>query len=178
VTPELVDALSYEELRRVTQGQEPVPLLADVLSRCNGRARMIIDVKQQGIASSLRRLLEVERATESWIWTHDGLIARECINEFRAMVPVSLIVRPDLASLWGRHQMMRLARDGGLDGLLFEHPDVDQSLLERAAEVGLSLHCGRTNEPADISRVRSLSVASISSDFPERLLAHTALLPT
>lgn len=175
--PYPVDELTLDELQRVTAGAGPVPLLADALARCDGRPRLVVDVKQRGIAVLLQRLIEARPGTETWVWTHDGAIARECIDVFKGTVPVSLIVRPELVSLWGRPKAMRLARKGGLDGLLFEHPDVDWPLLERAAKVGLTLHCGRTNEPEDIARLRSLPIASICSDFPERVLAATEFRP-
>lgn len=164
-----VDELTYAETQRLTPGGEPVSLLSDALALCAGRALLVVDVKQQGVALALRRLLTVARTTETWVWTHDPTIARELVDVLDGSVPVSLIVRPDLAGLWGRAEAMRLARNGGLAGLLFEHPDVDSALVERASTAGLALHCGRTNEAADIARVLALPLTSVSSDFPGRL---------
>jgi hypothetical protein len=145
---------------------------------CAGRTRLVIDVKQHGIAGLLEAVLHAysDRA-EAWVWTHDPAIARECIDAFGGMVPVSLIVRPVQADLWASDAGLALARNEGLTGLLFEHPDLSSELVERATAAGLALHCGRTNEPADIARVFEAGPVSMCSDYPERALAVRAAGP-
>lgn len=170
-----IDRVDFARLAPLTLAGEPagerlIPL-EEALAMCAGRTRLVIDVKQQGIAGLLEAMLHVYRdRTESWVWTHDPVIARECIDVLGSLAPVSLIVRPQEASQWSSDVGLMLARTAGLSGLLFEHPDVDASLVERAREAGLSLHCGRTNEPEDIARVFQAAPDSMCSDFPERAM--------
>lgn len=104
------------------------------------------------------------------MWSHDIAIVRACIEVFAGSIPVSLIVRPALVDHWKTVEAMELAFERGLSGLIFEQPFVDAALIERATALGLALHCGRTNKPADIARVLELGPTSICSDFPERVL--------
>ncbi len=173
-----IDRVDYADLPRFTGPTAPILPLDEALSMCAGRSRLVIDVKQHGIARQLEATLHAfTDRVEAWVWTHDPAIARECIDTLRGSHPVSLIVRPHQASLWGSDAGLRLARSRGLDGLLFEHPDLSAGLITRANEAGLTLHCGRTNDPADIARVFEANPASMCSDFPAVAQAVAASSP-
>jgi glycerophosphoryl diester phosphodiesterase len=174
--PRNIDEIDYADLAAVRLIGAPddgaVLPLEEALALCAGRARLVIDVKQAGIAGALEAMLHAfADRTETWVWTHDPAIARECIDAMSPAIAVSLIVRPKQVPLWSAPEGIALAHAEGLTGLLFEHPYVDGQLIDRAHEAGVTLHCGRTNEPHDIARILTIGPASICSDFPERVIA-------
>lgn len=182
--PRHIEDVDYSDLLALSRSDEraegSVPLLTEMLALCAGRLRLVIDVKQGGIAPQLEAVLHAySNRTETWVWSHDPDIALECVAALRGSVPVSLIVRPWAVGTWQTAEGMIRARELGFSGLLFEHPHVDADLLTRAAHQRIALHCGRTNEPDEIERVLHLGPASMCSDFPERAVAiHDRLLLT
>ena len=65
-----VASLSFDELRALDAGGEPVPALADVLDLTIGTAALVIEIKQPGIEQSIA---EVVREREG-VNGYDGLV--------------------------------------------------------------------------------------------------------
>ena len=153
--------LTYDELRQFDAGfGEPVPLLTDVLDELGARCLLNIELKEAGIASEVKRLV-LERRLERRV-----IISSFQWHELASAVPeipVALL-SSKLANLLSAAVEFRATAI---------HPCKDivtPTLIQAAREAKLQVNIWTVNNPAEISKFRSLGADGIFTDFPERCL--------
>jgi glycerophosphoryl diester phosphodiesterase len=154
-----VRKLSYEQLRRFDAGfGEPIPLLTDVLDEFGGRCLLNIELKDAGIASDVKELVQQRQLAghvivSAFEWKELQLLGPE--------IPIALLSSKS-------KNLISRARD--LDAAAI-HPRCDivsRALLAAAREAELRVHVWTVNDPAEVTRFRDLGVDGIFTDFPER----------
>lgn len=153
---------------------EPVPTLQQAIEEAAGKTCLVIDVKQPGLDISLRSLLEECHAGPCWVWTADPGTARSLRSTLPRWVLVSRICTPAATSRAGIRCLLEEASRYELDGILLESDCVEHRWAVEAAERGLQLHSGVTNETSRIAELARIGVDSVSTDFPSIALADAA----
>ncbi|HKA68055.1 MAG TPA: glycerophosphodiester phosphodiesterase [Actinomycetes bacterium] len=168
--------LPYETVRRaLIAGQEPIPLLTDLLEEFPD-ARINIDVKE---VSAIGPLIEVIRRT--------GCIDRVCVASFsdRRLAAVRAALGPRLCTAVGPiealglrtatlfERLRRLAPEGipcvQLPARIGPLPVVDERLVGTAHSLGMHVHVWTIDDPATMHRLLDLGVDGIMTDQPEVL---------
>jgi len=171
-----VDALSFDELRRLDAGSwkdpafagERVPTLEEVVDALPARVAVFAELKAgsaraPGIEDDLARLL-AER----------DLLGRVRVSSFdhRALARLrQLLPAVSTGALFVALPVdpVAIARACGAQAI---HPNfryLTRDVVDEAHRAGLAVHAWTVNEPADIVAVRGLGVDGIMSDHPERL---------
>ena len=164
-------SLAYLRTLKV-KGTEQIPLLSEVLSLLQGRARAQIELKGGGSGQPTGRYLTTLLA-EGWSadsflvssFDHEELAAfkREC-----PLVPIGILLygypinTPDIARVLGAYSV---------------HLDVDTVTPKRVStlhEFGLKVFVYTVNEPNDIAAMRAIGVDGVFSDYPDRVLSTNA----
>jgi len=154
-----VRSLTYADLRKFDAGfGSSIPLLADVLDEFGARCLLNVELKENGIAADIKKLI-LERRLER----HVILSSFEWQELARAVpeIPIGLL-SSKLANL------IAAARDLRATAI---HPCKDivtPTLIEAARDAGLQIHVWTVNDPAEISKFRSFGADGIFTDFPER----------
>ncbi len=154
-----VRSLTYADLCKYDAGfGNPIPLLADVLDEFGARCLLNIELKENGIADDVKKLV-LERRLER----HVILSSFEWQELARAVpeIPIGLL-SSKLANL------IAAARDLRATAIHPQKDVVTPTVIEAAREVGLQIHVWTVNHPAEISKFRSLGADGIFTDFPER----------
>lgn len=163
VTLEELSAVRVSPLHAYAEPQ-PVPTLAQTLERIDGRAILVIEIKQPGVEAAVARIVRAAGATERcWIWAFDPAV---CVASRRELpeVPVALNVGPGSGERFGFDSYLEFAERERLAAVSLAHAMVDADEVARAHERGLAVYTWTVNEPADIERVRDASVDAICGD--------------
>ena len=154
-----VRSLNYAALCKFDAGfGSPIPLLADVLDEFGARCLLNIELKENGIADDVKKLV-LERRLErhiilsSFEWQELASAVPE--------IPIGLL-SSKLANIISAARDLRATA-------IHPHKDVvTPTVIETAREAGLQIHVWTVNDPAEISKFRSLGADGIFTDFPER----------
>jgi|SRR6266850_566968 len=153
--------LTYDELREFDAGfGEPIPLLTDVLDEFGARCLLNIELKEAGIANEVKRLV-LERRLERHV-----IISAFEWQELASSVPeipIALLSSKPADLISAARQLRAMAI----------HPCKDivtSALIQAAREAQLQVNIWTVNDPAEISKFRSLGADGIFTDFPERCL--------
>ncbi len=154
-----VSDLTYDELSKFDAGfGSPIPRLADVLDEFGTRCLLNIEVKETGIADDVKKLV-LERRLERHVIL-SSFQWQELKGAF-PKIPLGLL-SSKLADLISAARQLHARA-------IHPHKDiVTPSLIEAARDAKLQIHVWTVNDPAEISRFRSLGVDGIFTDFPER----------
>src|SRR6185436_2468120 len=151
--------LSYDQLRQFDAGfGEPIPLLADVLDEFGSQCLLNIELKDAGIARDVKALV-LERRLERHVIV--SAFEWEELRPLPPEVPIGLL-SSKLENLFSSAAELRASAI---------HPRRDivtRTLIAAARQAKLLVYVWTVNEPAEISRLRDLTVDGIFSDFPER----------
>jgi glycerophosphoryl diester phosphodiesterase len=149
--------LSCAQLQQLDAGfGERIPLLIDVLDEFGAQCLLNIELKDEGIAPDVKRMvmerrLERQVIVSSFQWDQ--------LEPFRSEVPIALLSST-------RENLIRSAQELGATAI---HPRCDivtEQLIVDAHEAQLRVHVWTVNEAADISRFRALGADGIFTDFP------------
>jgi len=180
--------LPYETVRRARiAGQEPIPLLTDLLDAFPD-ARINVDVKE---ISAIRPLVDVIKRT--------GCIDRVCVASFsdRRLAAVRAALGPRLCTAVGPIEALglrtatlseRLHRLAPAGVPCVQLPDrigpltvVDERLVTIAHSLGMHVHVWTIDDPATMHRLLDLGVDGIMTDrlevLRDVLVARNAWLP-
>ena len=153
--------LTYDQLRQFDAGfGEPIPLLTDVLGQFGTQCLLNIELKESDIAHAVKQLV-LERQLERQV-----IISSFDWQELACAVPEipTALLSSKLDDLLSAAHQLRAAAI---------HPRkeiVTSTLIEAAQQAKLQVNIWTVNDPADISRFRTLGADGIFTDFPERCL--------
>ncbi len=163
VTAEQLSTVRVSPLHAYAEPQ-PVPTLAQTLECVDGRAILVIEVKQPGVEADVARIVRAaDAADRCWIWAFDPAV---CVASRRELpeVPVALNVNPRSGERFGFDSYLQVAEREGLAAVSLAHAMIDADEVARAHERGLAVYTWTVNEPADIERVRDAGVDAICGD--------------
>jgi glycerophosphoryl diester phosphodiesterase len=178
-----VNDLTLAELKSLDAGSwydprfrgEKIPTLAEVLTMCKGKARVLLDLKETGVVYQERVRVDVEKHGES-----DRLVigvrSVEQARAFRKWFPraqqIGLIPKPaDIESF----------REAGVESIRLWPAWVkaDATLVARVAKTGAHLHLnGTLGTKAEVAELLKHRPHSLSSDNPAELIKSLAELRT
>lgn len=151
---------------------ERVPTLAQVLTLCNDKIDVLLDLKESGDEYD-RKVVETVKAHGDPKRIIVGARSVEQAKRFRKLLPqarqLGLIEKPDEIESYAAAgvEMIRL----------WPKWLTDSSLVERVRKAGVKLHLnGTTGERDEISELLKHRPDSLSSDNPARLIATLAEL--
>jgi glycerophosphoryl diester phosphodiesterase len=155
------------DIRRLDAGDgQPPPTLEELLDRVRGRCGLYCELKADGTPAP----------------------AAEAVNS-RGMDDDVLFISFDAQRLANIHKLLPSARTGLLFGresfddilpaiqlaraemIGVNHRDLSLNTVARAAEAGLQVGAWTPNTTAEMAAMIAMGVVSITSDFPDRLLA-------
>ena len=152
--------LSYAELQQLDAGSgERIPLLTDVLDEFARRCLLNVELKDDGIALDVKKLV-LERKLEGQV-----IVSAFDWDELRPLVP-------DLPTALLSSHPENLVLAAIKRGAAAIHPRWDittASLVHATHEAKLRVHVWTVNDPAEISRFREMEVDGVFTDFPDGL---------
>jgi glycerophosphoryl diester phosphodiesterase len=176
--PHAVASLTLEQMRgvRVTDpfgglGPQPVPTLEEALALVAGRAIVVIDVCASGLVEAITQAV---RAADAESWCRVTTPAAEEAGAYALALPGAktlLTVPYQRATPEGLAEAIDTANLLGLAGVNPNYRSMGPLLLLEASLVGVEVATWTVNEPPDIARICTAGVSSITSDYPERVLA-------
>ena len=148
---------------------EPVPTLAAVLDRVNGRGLLVVEVKDAGIERAVAAVIR-DRGAESrcWIWAFDPAVASACRSALPA-VPAALLSAPGSGAQYGYDSALNVAATAGLAAVSLHHSLVDDDIVRAAHARGLQIYTWSVDEPRDIRKVIGAGVDAVCGNFPLRI---------
>lgn len=141
-----------------------LPLLADALCTASGRIGMMIEIKTEGIAKQICRMVKEVQFNGTVIYAsffHDELLkVRREEPQAQTMALIEAVPVNQTA----------FAKDAHAShvGVAFE--TLTPSFLKALHNRSLRVFTYTVNEPADIQTARAMGVDGIISNYPERLL--------
>ena len=171
-----VDALAFEELRRLDAGSwkgrefagERIPTFDEVIDELPPRVLLFAELKAgsgraPGIEDDLARFLRERRA-----------LPRVRVSSFdhRALLRLrGLLPELETGALFTGLpvDLVSLARNCGAQALHPSFHHLSAGVVGEAHAVGLAVNAWTVNEPDDIARVRAMGVDGMFSDYPDRL---------
>ncbi|MDA0271531.1 MAG: glycerophosphodiester phosphodiesterase [Chloroflexi bacterium] len=175
--PREVASLSLDELGgvRITSAfpnveAQPVPLLAEALAHIDGRAILVIEVKQRGVEEAVARAVrDADAAGWCWIWAFDPAVGRAC-RKALPEVPVGLNVAPGTLERYGEPgDPVALCVRAGFAAISMAHPLVSAASVREAHRRGLGVYSWTVDADGDIERVWRAGVDAICSNYPTRV---------
>jgi glycerophosphoryl diester phosphodiesterase len=151
--------LSYDKLQRFDAGfGEPIPLLTDVLDEFGPQCLLNIELKDEGIAADVKKLV-LERRLERHVLV--SAFEWEELRVFPPEVPIALLASR-LQNLLSR------ARELAASAIHPRKDLVTGTLITTAREAKLSIHVWTVNDVGEMSHFRGMAIDGIFTDFPDR----------
>jgi glycerophosphoryl diester phosphodiesterase len=159
-----VDSLSLRELRTFDAGNgERIPTVEEVLKTAAGRAGLMLELKIAGVAhlavQAVRKLRFDNPVIYASFLHHELLSVREAAPEAALMVLFDRLPRTAVA-----YAMQYRPHYIGL-----RHDTANRRIVEAFHGENLQIWVYTANSPGHISRVLSLGVDGVISNFPERI---------
>jgi glycerophosphoryl diester phosphodiesterase len=161
---------TFDYLRSLDAGLgEHIPTLAEVLDTVNHRAVINVELKGPGAAVPVVTLIDEYVHKHGWRY-EDFLLSsfdHEQIREAKLLQP-QIRIAP-LIDKVPRGQA-KFAQQMSAWSVNISRRCVTRTLVEDAHFRGLKVFVFTVNEPKDITRMKSLGVDGVVSDFPERVV--------
>lgn len=171
-SPERIEEMQLAEVRRVRlQGKQPIPTLEETLAHINGRAIACIEVKEQGMAEPLADMLKYALRKGEWNYKNLYVISffHQELVMLRDLVP-DIRIAPIMCAL--PVEQAAFASEIDAYGV---HPCIhflDKAFVEDAHKRGLKVMVWTADSAHDIEKAWKLGVDGITSNYPDRILAH------
>ncbi len=147
------------------QQPEAIPTLRETLAAIEGRAILVIEIKEPGLEERVARLVDEANAAEwCWVWAFSPEVCA-AMAATRPELPISLNWGMTSAASYG-HDPVTVASNLSLAGISLAHRLVDASIVARAHDAGLRVSTWTVNDLEDVDRVRDAGVDAICGDVP------------
>jgi glycerophosphoryl diester phosphodiesterase len=168
-----VEIIRIAELQRLDAGRwrgpqfagERVPTLREVLDRVKGRCGLNVEMKAEGIAAPVCKLIRERQAEESILVSSFNW---QAIAEVRRIAPE--IKSALLADRRPRSAIER-AISMQVTAVNPKHDLVDHNLCAEAHRRGLKVYTWTVDDPAEMVRLAEAGVDGIMTNYPARLRA-------
>lgn len=168
--------MTLEEARRLDAGAkqhegrfpgEPIPTLAEVLAEVDGRALLVLEIKQGGIEEQVCRVVREARAVQDCeahsFWPQVVMAMRRTEPRMAA----ALLTDGRAIKEWDDFFGFALSLNAQAVSVHFGA--VTPAVVRAAQRRGLAFLTWTVNEPPDVRRVVDAGVDAVCSDYPERV---------
>lgn len=148
---------------------ERIPTLQETLEFVNKRAKMDIELKEEGCAAPTRAVIRHFLDSEGWN-REDFFISsflRSELEAYRALDPSALL---SVLSNWASDDVIEFAEKIGAYSMNINFLSLDADAVKRMREKGFKVFTWTVNEKDDIEKMKSIGVDGIFSNFPDRVL--------
>jgi len=161
---------TFDCLRSLDAGLgESIPTLADVFDTVNRRA--VINVELKGPRTATPVLMLIDEYVREHGWCYDKFLLssfdHEQIREAKRLQP-QIRIAPLIDKV--PRSQARFAQQMSAWSVNLSRRCVTGKFVEDAHARGLKVFAYTINEPKDITRMKSLRVDGVFSDFPERVV--------
>ncbi|MCK5493299.1 MAG: glycerophosphodiester phosphodiesterase, partial [Candidatus Omnitrophica bacterium] len=160
---------TFNELRILDAGKkQTIPTLREVLDLIDKKAKVNIEIKNEGLASAVFNVIAEYVKQKGWAWD-DFLVSsfnQYDLQEFSQLAPQVKIGTVIAGIPIGYAQCASILKSYSL------HPSkefINQALVDDAHKRGLMVYAYTLNEFEDIQKIKSLGVDGIFSNFPDRI---------
>lgn len=163
-----LDAGSWKDAR---YRGERIPTLAETLAVTKGRMRLVVEIKQEGIASRVVEAIRAADALADVTVISFGLETCRAVRNLEPRIPVGWLtgdIRDDTDS--AADALIQAALSAHAQFLNVAHAAVTEALLCRARPAGLSVWAWTVNDPGRVRELARAGVAAITSDDPAMAL--------
>lgn len=174
-----VDALPWDELRRVDVGGERVPLLAGALAMARAR-RLAVNVEMKGdVADRLAMVRATARLLRGWDPAHAVLVSSfdpamlAALGAIAPRVPRALLVQ---RTRW-HEAAVRAAPALGVVGVHLQRTITPAGLIEALRRQGRLVNVWTVNDPREACDLAALGVDGIVTDAPAKIRAALEAAP-
>jgi len=152
---------------------ERIPTLAEALALLHGRARAMIEIKQESVSNDAEGGIEALVVTEI---RRQGLVDQVAVISFdhRALVRCRTLAPEILRGhLFGRtplEEMVPTARDAGCGVVMPHKSRIDEELAALVHGAGLKLATWVVDDPAELERLATFGLYAVGTNCPGVLL--------
>lgn len=153
---------------------ERVPTLAQVLSLIQGRARLIVEIKAEGIVPQVVQVVRDAGALREVTIVSFSLDTLHELRTLEPRLPAGFLtggIVADAEQL--ADELITRALSAHVQFLSVAHNGITPALLRRAALCGMSVWAWTVNDPDRVRDLARQGVASITSDDPAMAMAAT-----
>ncbi len=171
----LVAGCTYQELVAFDAGHgERIPRLADVFALFGSRCVLNVELKEQGLADDVRKLVMEARCFTNVIVSafdadDNGPHSNSGWAELQGLspeIPIALLASAAKISRLGVRSFIDHAIRLGATAIHPQRTAPIEEILPMAKSAGLAVHVWTVNEPEEIDRFRSIGVDAIFTDYP------------
>lgn len=164
-----VAAKDINELRKLDAGKgERIPLLEEVLDLIDRRVKINVELKSQGAASPVAKIISGYVRERSWDWD-DFLISS--FNHYELLTFHELADKVKLGAIVAGIPLGYAEAGGKLNAYSF-HPSkefINQELIDDAHSRGMKVFVYAVNQEDEIEKLKLMRVDGIFSDYPDRV---------
>lgn len=178
--------LSLKELQKHEVGSwfhknfngERIPLLEDVLKTVNGKAKLLIEVKQgsryyPGIEENIIALIKKYQAQE---WCIIQSFKNEVLKKIKALdksIEIHKLVRGNIGILPLHIDLNikpgRIEKYTGVDGINIHHKHLNKKVVAHIKSRNQKVFTWTVNKTSDMKKAVKLGVSGIITNYPEKL---------
>lgn len=146
----------------------PIPTLAEVFDLVDQKCLINIEIKTESAAKPVTELVEKYATEKSWDYTSflissfDWTTLRQ-IRNWNANIPLGILTETDLDLAIG------FAKSIQAEAIHPYYHLLDTEAVRKIKAENLLLNTWTVNVPEDISRIKSLGVDGIITDYPDRI---------
>jgi len=164
-----VARMTLSELKALDAGKgEKIPTLGEVFSALKGRAAVNIELKGRGTAEPVYELMTGHIRGGSW-GLEEILVTSFDWGMLEAMRALSADTRLGPLVYKDIDEALKVATKLDSHSVNPYHRSIDHNFVKEVHGLGISVYPWTVDEPEDISRVVSMGVDGVISDYPERV---------
>ncbi|MBD0777138.1 glycerophosphodiester phosphodiesterase [Maribacter sp. ANRC-HE7] len=152
----------------VLEGNQPIPMLQDVIEALDDDVRLNIELKGAGTADKVNAI--VNEFLENKGWDLDKFIISsfdwEELKSMRAVnkdIPIAILTGDDIAG------SIALAKELNAEAVNPSFKGLDMDSAKQIKDAGFKIYTWTVNKPEDIDLVKSFDVDGIITNYPERI---------
>ena len=164
-----VSEKSAQELRKLDAGKgDKIPTLREVLDFIDRRVKVNIELKGEGTAKPVSKLVEEYVSMKDWSY-EDFLISSFNYNELIEFSKLNPKVKIGFLITYVPSGFLELAEKINAHSVNISMEFVNERFVQDAHKRGIKVFVWKVNDIEDIEKMVALGVDGIFSDFPDRL---------
>ncbi len=152
-----------------TRDEERIPTLQETFEFVNKRAKLDIELKEDGCAAPTREIVRHYLDVEGWK-NEDVFISSFLKTELEAYRALDAAALLSVLSNWTSNEVFEFAEKIRAYSLNINFLSLDLDVVREIHKKGFKVFAWTVNEKEDIEKMKSIGVDGIFSDFPDRVL--------
>ena len=164
-----IEEYYYTDMKRlILDGGHRIPLLQEVLKQVDHRVPLNIELKGKETADAVEQITRVY--AEKYGWSPDQfLISSFHWDELRAYRKLNPKARIAVLTEGDPLEALQVAEELGAEAINPHHTQLQAENMARIHEAGFKVYTWTVNDPEEFSRLRSIGVDGVFSDYPDRM---------